>query len=130
MPSFLSTLTASALPAFSLAASTASSLGGSSHFASNVAVVPSPALIVADQPFVVGPGISPVPGKLVSQIVAAKYVDLCDLLPANLQVKDPEPQLLFYNRLVLALQPKKSRRRIFLRQNCDNQASTGYVIYY
>ena len=51
------------------------------------------ALVVADQPFVVGLGVSPVPAKLVSQIVAGKYVDLCDLLPANLQVKEPEPQL-------------------------------------
>ena len=39
------------------------------------------ALVVADQTF------------MVSQIVAGKYVDLCDLLPANLQVKEPEPQL-------------------------------------
>ena len=59
------------------------------------------ASVVADQPFVVGPGVSPVPAKLVSQIVAGKYVDLCDVLPANLQVKEPEPQLLFDNRLVL-----------------------------
>ena len=39
------------------------------------------------------PGVSPVLAKLVSQIVAGKYVDLCDLLPANLHVKEPEPQL-------------------------------------
>ena len=115
VPSFLSTFTAPALPAISLAASAASSLGGSSRVASNVAVasVPPPsALVVADQPFVVGPGVSPVPAKLVSQIVAGKYVDLCDLLPANLKVKEPEPQLLFDNRLVLTSQPKKSRSRI------------------
>ena len=70
------------------------------------------ASVVADQPFVVGPGVSPVPAKLVSQIVAGKYVDLCDVLPANLQVKEPEPQLLFDNRLVLTSQPKESFRRI------------------
>ena len=51
------------------------------------------ALVVADQTFMVGPGVSPVLAKLVSQIVAGKYVDLCDLLPANLHVKEPEPQL-------------------------------------
>ena len=115
VPSFLSTFTAPALPALSLAASAASPLGGSSHVASNVAVasVPSPsASIVADQPFVVGPGVSPVPAKLVSQIMAGKYVDLCDLLPANLQVREPEPHLLFDNRLVLTSQPEKSSRRI------------------
>ena len=55
------------------------------------------ALVVADQTFMVGPGVSPVLAKLVSQIVASKYVDLCDLLPANLQVKEPEPQLQLFN---------------------------------
>ena len=55
------------------------------------------ALVVAGQPFVVGPGVSPVLARLVSQIVAGKYDDLCDLLPANLQVKEPDPQLLFDN---------------------------------
>ena len=54
-------------------------------------------LVVADQTFMVGPGVSPVPAKLVSQIVAGKYIDLCDLLPANLQVKEPEPQLQLFN---------------------------------
>ena len=113
VPSFLSTFTAPALPVLSLAASAASSLGGSSHVASKaVASVPSPASIVADQPFVVGPGVSPVPAKLVSQIMAGKYVDLCDLLPANLQVREPEPHFLFDNRLVLTSQPEKSSRRI------------------
>lgn len=42
------------------------------------------ALVMADQPFVVGPGISPVPAKLVSQIVVGKHIDLGDLLPVNL----------------------------------------------
>ena len=55
------------------------------------------ALVVADQTFMVGPSVSPVPAKLVSQIVPGKYVDLCDLLPPNLQVKEPEPQLQLFN---------------------------------
>ena len=42
------------------------------------------ALVMADQPFVVEPGISPVPAKLVSQIVVGKHIDLGDLLPVNL----------------------------------------------
>ena len=67
------------------------------------------ALVMAGQPFMVGPGVSLVPAKLVSQIVAGKYDDLCDLLPANLQVKEPDQQLLFDNHLVLMSQPKKSR---------------------
>ena len=70
-------------------------------------VPPTSALVMADQPFVVGPGISPVTVKLVFQIVAVKYVDLCDLLPTNLQAKEPGPQSLFHNCLVLMLQPKK-----------------------
>ena len=55
------------------------------------------ALVVADQTFMVGPGVSPVPAKLVSQIVAGKYVDLCDLLPAYLQIKEPETPLQLFN---------------------------------
>ena len=52
---------------------------------------PSP---IADQPFVVGPGFSSVPIKLVLQILAGKYINLSELLLANLQLKEPEPQLL------------------------------------
>ena len=44
-------------------------------------VPPTSASVMADQPFVVGPGISPVMVKLVLQIIAIKHVDLCDLLP-------------------------------------------------
>ena len=46
------------------------------------------------------------------QAVAVKYVDLCDLLPTNLQAKEPGPQFLFHNCLVLMLQPKKLHWRI------------------
>ena len=35
---------------------------------------------ILQQPFVVGPGFSPVPAKLVSQIVAGKFVELHELL--------------------------------------------------
>lgn len=66
-------------------------------------------LLLADQPFVVGPGISLVLVKLVFQIVASKHIDLCDLLPMNMQVKEPELQFLFHNCLVLTSQPKKSQ---------------------
>ena len=63
-------------------------------------------------PFVVGPGFSPVPAKLVSQIVAGKFVELHDLLCANLVLHEPEPQLLFDGRLVLTSTPKKPKRRV------------------
>ena len=49
------------------------------------------------------------PAKLVSQIVAGKYIDLSELLAVNLVQKDPEPepQSLLDGRLVLSSQPKK-----------------------
>ena len=106
VPSFMPPFTAPALPAISFTANTASSLGRSSHDAM-ARVPPTSASVMADQPFVVEPGISPVTVKLVFQIVAVKYVDLCDLLPANLQVKEPRPHFLFHNCLVLTSQPKK-----------------------
>ena len=49
------------------------------------------ALPLLDQPFIVGPGFSPVPAKLVAQIVADKYIDLSDLLAVNLVQREPEP---------------------------------------
>ena len=61
-----------------------------------------------DQPFVVGPGFSPVPAKLVAQIVASKYVDLRELLTVNLVQKDPEPHLLLDGCLVLTYSPRSS----------------------
>lgn len=51
-------------------------------------------LPVLHQPFVVGPGFSPVPAKVVSQIVAGKYADLSELLSVNIVQNEPEPQLL------------------------------------
>ena len=69
-------------------------------------------LPVLHQPFVVGPGFSPVPAKLVSQIVAGKFVELHELLPSNIVLTEPEPQVLFDGRLVLTSPPKKPKRRI------------------
>ena len=62
-----------------------------------------------DQPFIVGPGFSPVPARLVAQIVSGKYINLSDLLAVNLVQREPEPQLLFNGHLVLTSQPKKQR---------------------
>ena len=83
--------------------------GTTRDVADGSAVLASPLL---DQPFIVGPGFSPVTVKLVAQIVAGKYIDLSDLLAANLVQRKPEPQLLFDGRLVLTSQPKKQWRRI------------------
>ena len=69
-------------------------------------------LLLTDQPFVVGPGFLPVPAKLVNQIVAGNYVDLSELLAANLNWFEQEPQLLLDGRLILTVPPKHHRRRI------------------
>ena len=68
VPLFEPTFTAPVLPAISLTANIVSSLGRLSQDTSNMAVAsvpPTSALVVADQPFVVGPSISPVLVKLI-----------------------------------------------------------------
>ena len=53
-----------------------------------------------------GPGFSPVPAKLVSQIVAKEFVELNELL------NEPKPQLRFDGRLVLTSTPKKFKWQV------------------
>ena len=72
-------------------------------------VLPQPTL---HQPFIIGPGFWPIPGKLVGQIVTGKFVDLDDFLLANNLTSEPELQLLFDGRLILTPAPKKSKRRV------------------
>ena len=55
---------------------------------------------------------STIPAKLVSQIVAGKFVELNELLSVNVVSTESEPQLLFDGRLVLTSPPKKPKRRI------------------
>ena len=64
-----------------------------------------------DEHFVVGPGFSPIPPKLVNQIQAGKYIDLSELLTPNLLQAQSEPQLLFDGRVVLT-STRKPRRKI------------------
>ena len=109
VPSFVSTFANPSMSAFSSASAYNLLTGATRDVADRPAVH---ALPVVDQPFIVGPGFSPVPAKLVSQIVARKYVDLSELLAVNLVQKDPELQLLLDGRLVLTTQPKKQHRRI------------------
>ena len=107
VPSLVSTFANPSISAFSSASAYNLLTGATRDVVDRPAVH---ALSVMDQPFVVGPGFSPVPAKRVSQIVAGKYVDLSELLAVNLAQKDPEPQLLLDGRLVLTSQPKKQRR--------------------
>ena len=67
---------------------------------------------VLNQPFIVGPGFSPVPAKVVGHVVAGKFIDLGDLLRSTVVSAEPEPQLLFDGRLVLTFTPKKPKRRV------------------
>lgn len=61
---------------------------------------------ILHQPFILGPGCSPIPAKLVSQIASGKFVNLGELLSADLTETDEDPRMLFDGRLVLAA-PKK-----------------------
>ena len=56
---------------------------------------------ILHQLFALGPGFSPVPAKLVSQIMAEEFAELNELL------NEPKPQLRFDGRLVLTSTPKK-----------------------
>ena len=97
------TASSSALASSSLALGTSQGVACSTGMA---------ATCLAKQPFVVGPGFSPVPAKLVNQIVAGKYIDLLELLATNLHRTEQELQLLLDGRLVLTAPPKRQRRKI------------------
>lgn len=101
VPSFVSIFVMPAILSSVCSTSVASLLKGATRDVANHLAV-----LAMDQPFIVGPGFSLAPAKLVAQILAGKYIDLCDLLAANLVQKEPEPQLLLDGRLVLTSQPK------------------------
>ena len=70
-----------------------------------------PSGLLLQQPFVVGPGFSPIPAKTVSQIVAGKYVDLGDLPSVNILQTKPESEAFLDVHLVFLPSTKKQRRR-------------------
>ena len=107
VPSFVSTF-ASPIPA--LATSSSNSAIGTASLALGGVSLPAQSPIL-HQAFVVGPGFSPIPAKLVSQIVAGKFVELNKLLSVNIVSTESEPQLLLNGRLVLT-SPKKPKRHI------------------
>ena len=111
VPSFVSTFSA---PLVSSVACSPSSIatGLSSSIPSSLPVPPLPAL---QQSFVLPPGYSPVPPKLVNQIVSNKFVDFSDLLSKNMeqsQSDNSDPQLYFDGRFYLTSTPKKPKRLI------------------
>ena len=68
---------------------------------------PSLTALPLQQPFMIGPGYSPVPFKVVSQITAGKFVNLEDWLAENITMHKQDPQLWFNGQLVLLHTPKK-----------------------
>ena len=109
VPSFVSTF---APPTPSLASSRAcpvATFSPQSVVPTSSAANPAPIL---HQPFVVGPGFSPIPAKIVTQMLSGKFVEFDELLSTNIVLTEPEPQLLFDGCLVLTSGPKKFKRRI------------------
>ena len=66
-------------------------------------------VLTLHQLFVVGLGFSPIPTKLVSQMLTGKFVEFNELLSTNIVLTEPEPQLLFDGRLVLTSGPTKPK---------------------
>ena len=56
----------------------------------------------AEKAFVVGPGHAPVPHKLVGKIANGQFVDLADLLSANLRLPEQEPQTYLDGKLIVS----------------------------
>lgn len=91
VPSFVSTFTNPAMSVFSPASLYYLQTSARHDATDRSSVLASPGL---DQRFVIDPGFSPIPAKLVMQILNGKYIALTDLLSVNLLQKEPEPQLL------------------------------------
>ena len=109
VPTFVPTFNA---PVSAIVSSSGQALSGvSAQLPPSIAPLPI-VNSLADQPFVVGPGYSPIPAKLVSQIRGRKFVDLLELLAANLVSSATEPQLMLDGQLLLSAPPKKPRWRI------------------
>ena len=96
---------------YSFHAITASAVASQAGLAIN-SILPSSPAPVLHQPFVVCPEFSPIPAKLVGQIVSGKFVEPNELLSSNIVLNEPELQLLFDGRLELTSTPKKAKRRV------------------
>jgi len=86
VPSFVSTFLNPVMSAFSPASLYYLQTNASHDVTDRSSVLASPGL---DQQFVADPGFSPIPAKLVMQILVSKYIDLSDLLSVNLLQKEP-----------------------------------------
>ena len=114
VPSFVNTFTAPAVSSVILPSSlsTMPASIASAPLSASPTSFSTPTMPALQQPFIVGPGFSPVPYKLVSQIISGKFIDLAELLSDNLRDNESEPQLLFDGRLVLTSTSKRLKRSI------------------
>ena len=55
-----------------------------------------------DRAFVVGPGHAPIPAKLILKITSSQFVDLTNLLSANLRTAEQEPRTFLDGKLVVS----------------------------
>ena len=110
VPYFISTFATprSAIPSPAITMSALPSL-------STCMVASTPGVLLSfQQEFVLPPGFPPVPAKWVSQIIAGKYIDLDDLLPANLSEAEKELESPVYldGHLVVTPAAKKTCRKV------------------
>ena len=61
-----------------------------------------PPSISPEKAFVVGPGHAPIPAKVVSKIISGQFVDLADLLSANLRAVDQETHTFLDGKLLVS----------------------------
>ena len=110
VPSFVATFATPHSPILSTSITAGASVPVPLSDSSMAASQPLGSLL--QQSFVVGRGFSPIPAKIVSQIVAGKYVDLGDLLSVNIVQTEPESQAFLDWRLVFLPSTKKHRQCI------------------
>ena len=105
VPSFLSTYSSVGIPVVPCASqSPVPALSAPSLFDySLVPLTSSPTLAPSvRKTFVVGPGYTPIPGKLVAKITSGAFVELADLLAENIRVQEAEPHTYLDGKLVVA----------------------------
>lgn len=69
-----------------------------------------------DKAFVIGPGHAPIPAKVVTKITTRQFVELADLLSANLQAVEKEPQTFLDGKLLVS----KKHRLVEIQDVLDN----------
>ena len=65
-----------------------------------------------DKAFIIGPGHAPIPAKLVNKITQGQFVELADLLSANLRAVELELQTFLEGKLLVS---KSKRRQVEIR---------------